>query len=160
MLQSETTDNPAARRSLLAKAEQGLREILQVFGERPAAHSLAGWVYEARQTSPLRQGRRPNFARNGWPGRWRMYRRAVQLGERRPEVVLRLSSLLNNPVEAAEVLSLIGQETINSSNQLVRRQSDLLLQVNQIAAAQQVAEQATRMRPTDPTSWLTWRRSI
>jgi hypothetical protein len=112
----------------LSSAEAAQQKVVSALPNWPTGYTLAGWIYDAQSelaafnSSAAKKTELANRVLSA-------FQRAVQLGERQPAVLFRLSFLLNDAKKAAEILNLLDQEMI-TGNAALADQTELLLAVN------------------------------
>jgi predicted Zn-dependent protease len=114
---------------------------------------LTGWIRDAQSRDELsiaQPTRRRELERQARAA----FQRAVQLGERRPSVLFQLSLMTDSPSEASALMSLLDEQSIAESPLLALRQTELSLQLNDLAEAERFAAAAVERRPGEFMSWL------
>ncbi len=88
------------------------------------------------------------------------YRQAVELGDRAPFTLLRLSELMDDPAEAARILGMLDDDVIARFDSLLDRWVSVGISSGNIKSAEEIARSATEMRPGDVNAWLSLARVL
>ncbi len=143
------------RQNLFLEVESLQQRIERMRPTWETTFTLAGWLRDAQAQDNLADWTDPQRAQLLKQAR-AAFEQAVQLGERRPGVMYRLSSLIGDDDlrQSAQVLSLLNDQVVSAIPELAARKAELALRLNDLAEAERVAEAAVASRAGDVFSWL------
>jgi predicted Zn-dependent protease len=163
--QSAKAANERVAREHLTRAEELIRAGLLAQSEWPRGLTLLGRIQDAQAQvaeaqlnnaggDPAAVAQFLQQARQSYQQARQSYQQALELGDRSPQTLLRLSQLTEDPQEAVRILGLVGSDTIVNFDPLLNQMVGLHLATGNLDAAEQVALAATQRRPQDIAGWL------
>ncbi len=159
ILDFEATQDHDERERALQRAEMLCQEALRVWPDWPAPNSLNGQIFELRSLWTSQQARAQGISQRDLLAELRdkairAYRRAFELGERRRRILYRLSALEIGASATPELLAQLDRQTVAGDPTLSSMQLAVDIANNDLDNARQLAQQATELRPVDPTAWI------
>ncbi len=160
----DNTEDLKRRQELLKSASALCGSIKFLRPGWAPVHSLHGLVLELQQNAWIQQAQLnqttpqlPNEIRRSaeklFPAK-QSYQLAIELGERRPSILVRLADLETDPEIRRSLLAEFDQELVAIDPDLSNMQMAALIAGNDLKNAAKMAEFATQARPSDPLAWI------